>query len=173
MKEVVISVLLLCCCYGQEEGCISNFAELENALLSNPENQYQIVSAYLPSKHEINPVCVTSYYYIGINSSDMIKQSCPTDNNIAPNKNDTYTGCLKWKWCSNSFYTAFDLDPLQDFSLHIILDETSEAELLLPPICNVTNNTLHDYFHRITRLVSQISLISVATGSQKVTLMTH
>ena len=51
---------------GQEEGCITNFAELENALLSNHVNQYQIASAYLPPKHEISPVCVIITYYIGI-----------------------------------------------------------------------------------------------------------
>ena len=151
MKGVIISVLLLClgCCYGQEDnGCIKNFVDLETAVLSNPENQYQIVSAYLPPKREMNPVCVTTYYYLGINSSDEVKQSCPTDN-------ITSTGCSKWKWCISSFYMGFELAILQDFSLHIILDETSEVELQLPPICNVTGDVLYEYFLRITKLVSQ------------------
>ena len=154
MKKLIIGVLLLYLnyCHGQRENCISNFIELQTALLSNLENQYRIVSGYLPPKSEINPVCVTSYYYIGINSSDTVKQNCPS--NKTSNKDEAYSGCSKWIWCSNSFYAAFDLGKLQDFSLHIIRDETSEVELELPPLCNVTS--LYDYFLRITKMVSKL-----------------
>ena len=74
MKGTVIIIVLLCVlgwCYGQAEmECITNYFELENALLRNPANRYQIIEGYLPFKLEINPVCVTSYYYIGMNTTD-------------------------------------------------------------------------------------------------------
>ena len=160
MKIAVITTLLLYLgwCYGEEEeGCISNFAELENALLSNPVNQYQIARAYFPSKSEISPVCVISYYYIGINSSNVIKQSCPTD--ITSDKDEVFTGCSKWKWCISSFYMGLDLAQLQDFSLYILLDETSEAELSIPPVCNISKEILYEYLQRTTISVSHVFLL--------------
>ena len=145
-------------CYGENEmECISNYVEFENALLSNPVNRYQIVKGYFPLRREINPVCVTSYYYIGINSSDVDKQSCPTD--IKPDNNEMLTGCSKWKWCTNSFYMGLDLGQLQDFSFYIIVDSTSEVELDLPPICNIEDDILYEYLQRITMLVSQALLL--------------
>ena len=156
MKRVaVILLLFLSWCYGQEDGCISNFAELENAVLSNPENQYQIARAYFPARHEASPVCVTSYYYIGINSSDAVKQSCPTD--IMSHEDEVLTGCSKWKWCINSFYMGLDLAQLQDFSLYILLDATSEVELEIPPLCSAYNDVLlKEYLLRITLSVSYV-----------------
>ena len=155
MKRVIFNILVLYlgCCHGEEkEGCISNFAELENALLSNPVNQYQIARAYFPLKREISPVCVISYYYIGINSSDVIKQSCPT--NITSGKDEVFTGCSKWKWCISSFYTSLDLAQLQDFSLYILFDETSEMELELPLVCDMSEYVLYEHLLRITMSVS-------------------
>ena len=158
MKRAVIVSVLLCLmswCYGQkgEEECISNYFELENTLLSNPANRYQIIEGYLPLKREISPVCVTSYYYVGMNSSDEIKQNCPTGIKA---KDEILTGCSKWRWCTNSFYMGFDLGQLQDFSFHILLDATSEVELELPPACNITEDDLTQYLLRITMLVSWI-----------------
>ena len=161
MKIVVITVLLLFCwCYGQEEECISNFAELENTLLRNPENQYQITRAFFPSKRAINPVCITSYYYIGINRSDVVKQSCPND--ITSDNEKVFTGCSKWKWCINSFYMGLDLAQLQDFSFFILLDENSEVELEIPPVCNINNSKeiLYEYLERTTISVSHVFLIT-------------
>ena len=154
MKGTVIVIVLLCVlgwCYGQAEmECITNYFELENALLRNPANRYQIIEGYLPFKHEINPVCVTSYYYIGMNTTDQIKQNCPTN---IKHKDEKLSGCSKWKWCTNSFYMGFHLDQLQDFSFHILVDATSEVDLVLPPACNITEDELTHYFLRITMMV--------------------
>ena len=159
MKITVIAALILCLgwCYGEEKGCVSNFAELENALLSNPINQYQIARAYFPPNSEISPVCVISYYYIGINSSDVVKQSCPTD--ITSDEDGTFTGCSKWKWCINSFYMGLDLAQLKDFSLYILLDDTSEAEIAIPPVCNISKEILYEYLQRTTISVSRVSFL--------------
>ena len=157
MKGIVIGSVLLCVlgwCYGQTgEECIRNYFELENALLSNPTNRYQIIEGYLPLKREISPVCVTSYYYIGMNSSNQMKQNCPTHIN---DEDEKLSGCSKWRWCTNSFYMGFHLDQLQDFSFHILVDATSEVELELPPACNITEDDLTQYLLRITMLVRQI-----------------
>ena len=163
MKGVcaVISSLFLIMCLiswslGQhEEDCISDYFELENAVLSKPTNRYQILKGYLPLKQETGPACVTSYYYIGINSSDIVKQNCPTD--IKPDKDEMLTGCSKWKWCSNSFYMGLDLDQLQDFSFFILLDSSSEVQLELPPVCNINDCDLNEYLLRITMLVSHVN----------------
>lgn len=152
MKIAVALLLCLGWCCGEEKGCISNFAELENVLLSNPANQYQIARAHFPLRREISPVCVISYYYIGINSSDVVKQSCPTD--ITPYKDGMLTGCSKWIWCISSFYLGLDLAQLQDFSLYILFDETSEMELELPLLCNISEYDFYEYFLRITMSVS-------------------
>ena len=159
MKRVIVNslVLYLCCCYGQEEeGCISNFAKLEDAILSNSESQYQIASAYFPLKREVDPVCVTSYYYVGINKSDVAKQGCP---NIMVSEG-ILSGCSKWKWCINTFYLVFDLAQLEAYSFYILLDATSEVELELPPVCNINVSVMYEYFHRITVLVSQVFLVT-------------
>ena len=161
MSSVLIIVFVLCLgwCYGQEEEevCISNFAEFENALLSNPINQYQIAKAYFPARREINPVCVTSYYYIGINGSDAVKQNCPT--NIISDEDGMLSGCSKWKWCINSFYIGLDLAQLQDFSLFMLLNIDSEVELELPSVCNIKDNSvLYEYLQRITLSVSYIDI---------------
>ena len=152
MKRLVIGILLLCLewCYGQEKNCISHYVEFENALLSNPTNQYQIVKGYLPLESEIYPVCVTSYYYIGLNISNETKTNCSKD--TKPDKDDMFIGCSKWKWCTNSLYMELDLGKLQEFSFHIIFDVTTEVELELPPACSITE--LDEYLLRITMLVS-------------------
>ena len=158
MKKMMISILILYlgCSYGQQIGkCLSKFAEVESALLNDFENQYQIAKAYFPLKREMNPVCVTSYYYIGINKSDEAKQSC---SNITIS-DGMFSGCSKWKWCTNTFYMAFDLAQLEAFSFHILLDVTSEAELEVPPICNISQSVLYEYFHRTTVLVSQLFFV--------------
>ena len=154
MKRVVIISLFLCLgwCNGQEVECISDYFQLENALLNNPANRYQILNGYLPLKHETGPACVTSYYYIGMNRSDIVNQSCPT----AIKQDKMLTGCSKWKWCTNSFYMGLDLGQLQDFSFHILVNATTETKLTLPPVCNsttVTKDDLNDYLLRITMLV--------------------
>ena len=152
MKRVVVNILLLCLgwCHGQEEvECISNYFQLENALLHNPINRYQILNGYLPLKHETGPACVTSYYYIG---DSIAKQNCSTDHDIKET-DGMLTGCSKWKWCINSFYMGLDLSQLQDFSFHILADATSETELMLPPVCNNLKDDLNDYLLRITMLV--------------------
>ena len=162
MKRVIVTILVLylSCCYGLEEGCISNFAELENALLNNPENQYQIARAFFPLNREISPVCVITYYYIGTNKSDVVKQSCPTDI-TSDNQMFTATGCSKWKWCINSFYMGLDLTQLQDFSFFIFRDENSEAELEIPPVCNINNKEiLYEYLQRTTISVSHEFIIA-------------
>ena len=160
MSSVLIGVFVLCLgwSYGQgEEVCISNFAEFENALLSNPINQYQIARAYFPARREINPVCVTSYYYIGINGSDAVKQSCPTD--IISDEDEMLSGCSKWKWCINSFYIELNLAQLQDFSLFMLLNIDSEVELELPPVCNIQDKgVIYEYLQRITLSVSYINI---------------
>ena len=153
MKRVVVNILLLCLgwCHGQEEvECISNYFQLENALLHNPINRYQILNGYLPLKHETGPACVTSYYYIGMNRSKTTKQKCPTD---ITKKDGMLTVCSKWKWCTNSFYMGLDLSQLQDFSFHILGNATTETELMLPPVCNNLKDNLNDYLLRITMLV--------------------
>ena len=155
--RITIALLYLGWCYGEEEKeCISNFAEFENALLSNPVNQYQIARAYFPTNSEISPVCVTSYYYIGINSSD--EESCPTD--ITLDKAEVFIGCSKWKWCISSFYMRLDLSQLQDFSFHILRDETTEAEFEIPPVCNIGKEILYEYLQRTTISVSHVFLIT-------------
>ena len=159
MKEirvVVGSLLLIMCLIGwwlgqKDEECISDYFELENALLSKPANRYQILKGYLLLKYETGPACVTSYYYIGMNSIDIVKQNCPTD--IKPDKDEMLTGCSKWKWCINSFYMGLDLDQLQDFSF----DSSSEVQLELPPVCNINECDLIEYLLRITMSVSYVN----------------
>ena len=156
MKKLMIGIQLLhclCWCYGGEEKCVSDFAGLENAVISNPANQHQISLAYFPLKHETYPACVISYYYIGIIRSDENKQNCSTVNVSV--EDEVATGCLKYKWCINSFYMELDLSQLQDFSFYILLNDTTEVELEIPPICNVTDiNVIYEHFLRITTSVS-------------------
>ena len=153
---IYVQVMLMCVrwCFGQKgEDCIGNFADIESSLLTNPANQHQISQAYFPLRHEISPLCVTSYYYIGINSSTVDKPSCP-NLNISDGE-EVHTGCSKWQWCINSFYMTLDLAQLQDLSFHIILDATTEVQLELPPLCNNTDeNTFYRHFLRITTSVS-------------------
>ena len=162
-KIIIVHVLLMFVgwCYGQkDEDCIRTFADLERNVLFNPANKHQISRAYFPLRHEISPVCVTSYYYIGINSSNVDKLSCSTLN-VSGGEVTTH-GCSKWQWCINSFYMAINLTQLQDLSFHIILDATTEAAIELPPLCNHTNeNIYYQHFLRITASVSQEFLIIV------------
>lgn len=154
MKIVVISLLLLCLgwCHGEDEvECIRDYFQLENALLHNPNNRYQILNGYLPLKLETGPPCVISYYYIGTNSSNKPKQNCPT--NITKDAYGMLIGCSKWKWCTNSFYMGLDLTQLQDFSFHILSNATSETDLILPPVCDDLKHVLDDYLLQITMLV--------------------
>lgn len=161
MKRMIVNflvtVIYLCGCYGQEEeGCIRNFANLESAILNNSDNQYQIARAYFPLRRELYPVCVTSYYYLGINKgAGVAKQSCPTD----VVTEGIRSGCLKWQWCINTFYLVFDLPQLEAYSFYILLDTTSEVELELPPVCNINETVLYEYFHRITVSVSKVFLV--------------
>ena len=152
-----VHVVLMCVswCYGQKaEDCVGpNFADLESSLLTNRANQHQISMAYFPLRREVTPVCVTSYYYIGINSSTIDKPSCPNLN--LSDGEEVHTGCSKWQWCINSFYMTLDLAQFQDLSFYIILDTTTEVELELPPLCNNTDeNTFYGHFLRITTSVS-------------------
>ena len=160
IRAVVGSLLLIMCLIGwclglKDEECINDYFELENALLSKPANRYQILKGYLPLKYETGPACVTSYYYIGMNSSDIVKRNCPTD--IKPDKDEMLTGCSKWKRCINSFYMGLDLDQLQDFSFYILLDSSSEVQLELPPICNINECDLIEYLLRITMSISYVN----------------
>ena len=156
MKKVIIVHLVLLVCVG--DGCISTFADLENDLLANPTNRHRISRAYFPLRREISPVCVTTYYYIGINSSSVNKLSCPPLNT---SDEDERIGCSKWRWCINSFYMAIDLPQLQDLSFHIILDTTTDLIVELSPLCNNTDDhIIYQHFLRVTASVSEVFLIT-------------
>ena len=151
---MIIKMTLFLClgwCYGQE--CIDNFEKLEKAICGST-NQYQIAKAYFPAKREISPVCVTSYYYIGVNRSDAVAKDCPVNMLPKEDQDDGFVGCMKWKWCINSFYVNLNLAQLEDYSFHILLDGTSEVSIELPPLCNITKTVRYEYFLRITLLVS-------------------
>ena len=133
-------ILLVClgCVSGQDQ-CVSNYAKLEDSLLSNPENQYQIAQAFFRPKREVDPVCIIAYYYIGVNTSDVVRQNCPTE--MITDENGIITG---WRWCTYSFYMKLDLAQLTDFSFQILLDEISVIDLKLPPMCISQNKTLSE-----------------------------
>ena len=143
------------------EGCISTFADLEHELVTNPANKHQLSRAFFPLRHEVNPVCITSYYYVGINSSSIDKQSCSLLN--MSDEGENITGCEKWQWCINSFYMAIDLPQLQDLSFYIILDSTTDVVLELPPLCSDINDidTITQHFQRVTASVSCLVICSI------------
>jgi len=151
MNKLLLLVLYVGWANGQEQ-CVANYAELEDSLLSDPENRYQIAQAFFRPKREINPVCVIAYYYIGVNGSDVVRQDCPT--NLTADEEGMVTGCSKWKWCTYSFYMKLNLAQLRDFSFHILLDEISEVDLKLPPLCIHNNEIIFEYLLRTTMSVS-------------------
>ena len=156
-KVIVILHVFLIICVG--EGCISTFADLEHELLTYPGNKHQLSRAFFPLRHEVNPVCVTSYYYVGINRSSIDKESCSGLNSSMSDEDEEMTGCTKWQWCTNSFYMAIDLPQLEAFSFYIILDATTDVTLELPPLCGDTDHDINNqHFLRATASVSyQIS----------------
>ena len=78
MNKLILLVLCLGWVHGQDQ-CVTNYAELEDSLLNHPENQYQMAQAFFRPNREIDPVCVITYYYIGVNSSNVVRQNCPTE----------------------------------------------------------------------------------------------
>ena len=151
---IVILHVFLLVCVG--EGCINTFADLEHELLTYPGNKHQLSRAFFPLRHEVNPVCVTSYYYVGINSSSIDKANCSgLLNSSMSDEGEEMTGCTKWQWCTNSFYMAIDLPQLEDFSFYIILDTTTDVTLELPPLCGNTDRDINNqHFLRATVSVS-------------------
>ena len=147
----VWSLLLVFLLVVRAQDCLKNFAEVENALLDNPENAYQIAKAFFRPRTEGETLCVTAYYYLGLNSTEEDKSNCPS---ITSNED---AGCSKWKWCINTFYMDLNLAQLQIFSFFAIYEKVSEIELRIPPFC-VTNGTINEYLLRATTSVSWTDL---------------
>ena len=145
IKEALILIIYLSYCHCQLS-CISSFKDIENAILDNSENMYNIAKAYFLLKSEINPVCVNSFYCIGLKRDDTCHKITKS--------NEMLSGCFEWRWCINTFYMAFDINNLRYFSFNILLDVTTEVKLEIPSICNASKSDLDEYFHRITVSVS-------------------
>jgi len=146
IQEAFILIIYLSCCHCQLS-CISSFKDIEDTIFNDSENMYNIAKAYFPLKRETYPVCVNSYYYIGLKRDDTctykIKKS-----------DEMLSGCLEWRWCINTFYMAFNITNLRYFSFNILLNVTAEVKLEIPLICNASKSDLDEYFHRITVSVS-------------------
>ena len=107
---------------GAQE-CLKNFVEVEMALLDNPENAYQIAKAFFQLRTEGETLCITAYYYLGLNRTEEDKSNCP---NITSNEDGVVSGCSKWKWCINTFYMYLNLAQLQIFSFFAIYERVSD-----------------------------------------------
>jgi len=130
------------------QSCSVDFAVLESALLENHGNAYQIANGFFQPRTEGETLCVTAYYYMGLNSTEEDKFNCPS---ITSNENGVVSGCSKWKWCVNTFYMDLDLEQLQIFSFFAIYKRVSEVELRIPPLCS---DTMNEYLLRATTSVS-------------------
>ena len=134
---------------GQE--CLQNYADVEKALLDDPENSYQIARAFFRPRSEGETLCVTAFYYIGLNSTELPNKSdCPS---VILSRNEQLSGCSKWKWCVNTFYMDLNITQLQVFSFFVIYEKTAEIELIIPPFC-VSNETMYEYLLRASNSVS-------------------
>ena len=134
---------------GQE--CLQNYADVEKALLDDPENSYQIARAFFRPRSEGETLCVTAFYYIGLNSTELPNKSdCPS---VILSRNEQLSGCSKWKWCVNTFYMDLNITQLQVFSFFVIYEKTAEIELKIPLFC-VSNETMYEYLLRATNSVS-------------------
>ena len=134
------------------QSCSVDFAVLEGALLENHVNAYQIANAFFQPRTEGETLCVTAYYYLGLNSTEEDKSNCPS---ITSNED---AGCSKWKWCINTFYMDLNLAQLQIFSFFAIYERVSEIELRIPPLCS---DTMNEYLLRATTSVSCIVCIVI------------
>jgi len=122
---------------GSAQECLKNFAGVEKALLDSPENAYQIADAFFRPRSEGETLCITAYYYLGLNSTEEDKSNCPS---ITSNEDGVVSGCSKWKWCINTFYIDLNLAQLQIFSFFVIYERVSEVELRIPSLCSDTMN---------------------------------
>ena len=152
MTVQVWSLVLLAFVYiASAQECLQNYADVEKALLDDPENAYQIARAFFQPRSEGETLCVTAYYYLGVNSTEQTdKSNCPS---VALSENQELTGCSKWKWCINTFYMDLNITQLQVFSFFIIFEKTAEIELRIPPFC-VSKETMNEYLLRATNSVS-------------------
>ena len=147
--SVTLQLTFFCIASAQE--CLQNYAELEKAILDDPENSYHIARAFFRPRSEGETLCVTTYYYLGLNSTEIPdKSNCP---NVTLGKNQELSGCSKWKWCANTFYMDLNITQLQVFSFFVIYEKVSEIELRIPPFCT-SNVTTYEYLLRATNSVS-------------------
>jgi len=130
------------------QSCSVDFAVLEGALLENHVNAYQIANAFFQPRTDGETLCVTAYYYLGLNSTEEDKSNCPS---ITSNEDGVVSGCSKWKWCINTFYMDLNIAQLQIFTFFAIYERVSEIELRIPPLCN---DTMNEYLLRATTSVS-------------------
>ena len=146
----VWSLILLSFLYTvNAQECLQNYAELEKALLDEPDNSYQIAKAFFQPRSEGETLCVTAYYYLGLNNSTN-RSNCPS---VTLGSDGELSGCSKWKWCANTFYMDLDITQLQVFSFFVIYEKVSDVELRIPPFC-VSNETMREYLLRATNSVS-------------------
>ena len=152
MTVRVWNLILLAFLYiASAQECLQNYAEVEKALLDDPENAYQIAGAFFQPRSEGETLCVTAYYHLGLNSTEEPDRSnCP---NLTLGIDQELRGCSKWKWCVNTFYMDLNITQLQVFSFFVIYEEVKEIELRISPFC-VSNKTMHEYLLRATNSVS-------------------
>jgi len=148
------SLILVAFVYiASAQECLQNYAEVEKALLDDPENAYQIAGAFFQPRTEGETLCVTAYYYLGLNNTEEPdKSNCP---NLTHGRDQELRGCSKWKWCANTFYMDLNITQLQVFSFFVIYEKISEIELRIPSFC-VSTETTHEYLLRATNSVSCI-----------------
>ena len=140
---------------GQE--CLENYADVEKALLDDPENSYQIAKAFFIPRSEGETLCATVFYYLGLNNTEeSSKSNCPS---VTLGRNQELHGCSKWKWCVNTFYMDLNIMQLQLFSFFVIYEKTAEIELRIPPFC-VSNETMNEYLLRATNSVSYKNIMA-------------
>ena len=147
--SIILALIFIYISNGEE--CLQNYADVEKALLDGQDNSYQIARAFFRPRSEGETLCVTAYYYLGLNSTgEPNKSDCP---NVILGRNQELSGCSKWKWCVNTFYMDLNITQLQVFSFFVIYEKTAEIELRIPPFC-VNNETMYEYLLRATNSVS-------------------
>ena len=148
----VWSLLLLAfVAIASAQQCLQNYADVETALVDDSDNAYQIARAFFQPRSDGETLCVTTYYHVGLNSTEEVdKSNCPS---VTTGNNQELTGCSKWKWCINTFYMDLNITQLQLFSFFIIFERIAEIDLRIPPFC-VSEETMNEYLLRATNSVS-------------------
>ncbi len=120
-------LLLMACCHGGAlaNTCIDDYFQLEESLLNRSANLISLRRAFFPTNRQASVSVQVAYRFVGTNMT------------------------LNFRWLDSPVLQLIRSDLLLYLSLFTFNVDTRQADIILDPMCNLTDSLINDDYYSL------------------------